>query len=36
MTIHTRNFHGTHFVSALQFLMKQGHSPESTKQQIGA
>ena len=36
MTIHTRKFHGTHFVSALQFLMQQGHGPESKKQQIGA
>ena len=36
MTIHAHKFHGTHFVSALQFLMQQGHGPESTKQQIGA
>lgn len=36
MTIHAHNFHGTHFVAALQFLMQQGRGPESTKQQIGA
>ena len=36
MTIHAHNFHGTHFVAALQFLMQQGHGPESTKEQIGA